>query len=180
MLLAAMLAMVMVAAAPALAQATAVQYDDSEETNINTLCNQVFFIAAQQVQYGDANAAAVDQSEAAAAAANELGISINAALACFESAAAAGDVVITEEGLVVVEDKVYEEIVVDEKVYEEIVAEKGYEDVVVHEDVVVYEDEAADDDEMAVLPDTGGASLLALGAGALLVGGGLLARRIFR
>jgi LPXTG-motif cell wall-anchored protein len=30
------------------------------------------------------------------------------------------------------------------------------------------------------LPDTGGASLLALGAGALLVAGGLLARRIVR
>ncbi|HEV2093854.1 MAG TPA: LPXTG cell wall anchor domain-containing protein [Rubrobacter sp.] len=30
------------------------------------------------------------------------------------------------------------------------------------------------------LPETGGASLLALGAGALLVGGGLLARRIVR
>ena len=32
----------------------------------------------------------------------------------------------------------------------------------------------------ATLPETGGASLLALGAGALLVGGGLLARRIAR
>ena len=31
-----------------------------------------------------------------------------------------------------------------------------------------------------VLPETGGASLFALGAGALLVGGGLLARRIVR
>jgi LPXTG-motif cell wall-anchored protein len=31
----------------------------------------------------------------------------------------------------------------------------------------------------SVLPDTGGASLFTLGAGALLVGGGLLARRIF-
>ena len=30
------------------------------------------------------------------------------------------------------------------------------------------------------LPETGGASLLALGAGALLVGGGLVARRIAR
>jgi hypothetical protein len=32
----------------------------------------------------------------------------------------------------------------------------------------------------APLPPTGGISLLALGAGALLVGGGLVARRIFR
>jgi len=34
--------------------------------------------------------------------------------------------------------------------------------------------------EEEVLPETGGASLLALGAGALLVAGGLLARRIVR
>jgi LPXTG-motif cell wall-anchored protein len=31
-----------------------------------------------------------------------------------------------------------------------------------------------------VLPETGGASLLALGAGVLLVAGGLVARRILR
>lgn len=36
------------------------------------------------------------------------------------------------------------------------------------------------DDEIPILPDTGGASLFALGAGALLVVGGLLARRILR
>ncbi|WP_162924715.1 hypothetical protein [Rubrobacter indicoceani] len=43
--------------------------------------------------------------------------------------------------------------------------------------------EAGDDTASAtysVLPDTGGASLIALGAGALLVGGGLVARRIVR
>ena len=34
--------------------------------------------------------------------------------------------------------------------------------------------------KIAVLPDTGGASLITLGAGALLVAGGLLARRIVR
>ncbi len=43
----------------------------------------------------------------------------------------------------------------------------------------VVESEAAEDADVTVLPDTGGASLFTLGAGALLVGGGLLARRIF-
>ena len=37
-----------------------------------------------------------------------------------------------------------------------------------------------DSDSLSVLPDTGGISLLTLGAGALLVAGGLLARRIVR
>lgn len=39
---------------------------------------------------------------------------------------------------------------------------------------------AGEDEAVAVLPDTGGASLFTLGAGALLVAGGLLARRIVR
>ncbi len=38
----------------------------------------------------------------------------------------------------------------------------------------------AESDAITVLPDTGGASVFALGAGALLVAGGLLARRIVR
>jgi LPXTG-motif cell wall-anchored protein len=33
---------------------------------------------------------------------------------------------------------------------------------------------------MSVLPDTGGYSLIALGAGALLVAGGLVARKMIR
>ena len=39
---------------------------------------------------------------------------------------------------------------------------------------------ADDSDSLSVLPDTGGISFLTLGAGALLVAGGLLARRIVR
>ena len=42
------------------------------------------------------------------------------------------------------------------------------------------EDVTPEDGVTKVLPDTGGASLLALGVGALLVAGGLLARRIVR
>ena len=47
------------------------------------------------------------------------------------------------------------------------------------EEVAVAESSDDSSDDAAVLPDTGGASLFTLGAGALLVGGGLLARRIF-
>ncbi|TCJ15308.1 LPXTG cell wall anchor domain-containing protein [Rubrobacter taiwanensis] len=51
-------------------------------------------------------------------------------------------------------------------------------------EIVVVFDEAAGAfvpaEETLVLPDTGGISLLALGAGALLIAGGLLARRISR
>lgn len=41
-------------------------------------------------------------------------------------------------------------------------------------------DDGGDEESAEELPDTGGASLIALGAGALLVAGGLLARRIVR
>jgi hypothetical protein len=175
MLLAAMVAMVMVAAAPAFAQIGDIQqYSDDDTTTINTICNQVLGIAAEQTQYGDANAAAVDESEAAAAAANELDISVDQALACFDSNAAAGDDNVVGD---VEDDVVGEEVVgvvgVDDDADGAVDEADGSEAVVVAE-------EADDAEGVAVLPDTGGASLLTLGAGALLVGGGLLARRIFR
>jgi LPXTG-motif cell wall-anchored protein len=82
------------------------------------------------------------------------------------------DVVVEKQ--VVVEDEavVEKQVVVEDEV---VVTDTN----VVTEEVVVTEDVAA----AAVLPETGGTggtSLLALGAGALLVAGGLLARRILR
>jgi hypothetical protein len=55
-------------------------------------------------------------------------------------------------------------------------------EAVAAEAVVVAEAEApeAEEEAVTVLPDTGGASLFTLAAGALLVAGGLLARRIVR
>lgn len=44
-------------------------------------------------------------------------------------------------------------------------------------EAVVEDDEADASATMTALPDTGGASLMALGAGALLLGGGLVVRR---
>ena len=157
MLLAAMLAMVLAAAAPALAQVTVAGDDNNAAQYVD--CSQVN--AALGAQYGDQNAAASDESVASAA--NELGITQNQVNACL------GEVSDVNQG----EDNVG--------------------------DVVVGSVAAGDDGSASAaagsasasaagsasaatetLPETGGASLLALGAGALLVAGGLLARRIVR
>lgn len=120
MLLAAMLAMVLVAAAPAVAQD--VQYDN--DTQI-VECTLLFG------QYTDIDQlAAGDESEIA----QEAGVSIEVVQNCI----AAGEGALVDLGT---------------------------------GEIVEGEEET--------LPDTGGASLFTLGAGALLVGGGLLARRIF-
>ncbi len=80
MLLAAMLAMMLVAAAPAFAQSTAVQFDSSEELTVNTIGNQFTFVGVSQVQSGDANASAVDGSMAEASATNTADIWISQSL----------------------------------------------------------------------------------------------------
>jgi len=66
MVLAAMLAMMLVAASPAFAQATAIDdsSDVSFEDSFNTFAPQVAFVAGFQSNSGDANAAAVDESTA--------------------------------------------------------------------------------------------------------------------
>ena len=146
MLLAAVMAMVLAAAAPAFAQATAVggsvQYVD---------CDQIQ--AAATGQYNVAN----DQDLAGIA--QELGVSQNQVLACLDSIAAGEDVNIGGGGAT----------------------------VTVHADTASATASAsaggggsASAAAGGELPDTGGASLFALGAGALLVAGGLLARRIVR
>ncbi len=153
MLLAAMLAMVLVAAAPAFGQATAVDdtsdvtYDDS----FNQICPQVVAVFGAQTNYGDANAAAVDESEAAAEVAQEFGLEVNQVNACLGGISADGD-------------------------------DDGNDAVVVQYDSASASASASASTTTttAVLPETGGSSLLALGAGALLVAGGLLARRIVR
>jgi hypothetical protein len=153
MLLAAIMAMVLAAAAPAFAQATAtggnVEYAD---------CDQVQ--AAANTQYAN------DTGNLAAIAADQ-GITQEQVLACLDSAAA-GDITTNVN-----------------------VASAGG-SAGVH--TVVASGSAggggggggtaaagsASAAAGGALPDTGGASLFALGAGALLVAGGLLARRIVR
>ena len=143
MLLAAVMAMIMAAAAPAFAQATAVggsvQYVD---------CDQIQ--AAATGQYNVAN----DQDLAGIA--QELGVSQNQVLACLDSIAAGEDVNINTAA--------------------------GTASASATASATATASAAASASAAAggTLPSTGGASLLALGAGALLVAGGLLARRIVR
>ena len=142
MLLAAIMAMVLAAAAPAFAQATAtggsVQYAD---------CDQINQVAA--VQYG------VQDDSDAAAIAQELGVSTEQVLACLGSQAA-GDVTINVDGTASASGS----------------ASAG--------GGGGGGGGSASAAAGGSLPDTGGASLFALGAGALLVAGGLLARKIVR
>jgi hypothetical protein len=142
MLLAAVMAMVLAAAAPAFAQATAVggsvQYVD---------CDQIQ--AAATGQYNVAN------EQDLAAVAQELGVDQNQVLACFRSIAAGRDVNINT-------------------------ASASAAATATAAVSAQYDDGSASAAAGGALPDTGGASLLALGAGVLLVAGGLLARRIFR
>src|SRR5918997_3272240 len=144
MLLAAVVAMVLAAAAPAFAQASAVggsvQYVD---------CDQIQ--AAATGQYNIAN----DQDLAGIA--QELGVSQNQVSACLDSIAAGDDVNIGTAGATVVAKTVTATASAGGGGGGSASAAAGGE-----------------------LPDTGGASLFALGAGALLVAGGLLARRFVR
>ena len=160
MLLTAMLAMVLAAAAPALAQAVAgdvnVQYVD---------CSQVQAAAAAQGQYGDANAdadasagdfASAANAEAVASIAQELGITqaqVNACLGGIDNDVNAGGGGTTT-----------------------VIADVAS----ISPSATPSATSSASASAAAELPSTGGASLFALGAGALLVAGGLLARRIVR
>jgi predicted DsbA family dithiol-disulfide isomerase len=139
MLLAAVMAMILAAAAPAFAQASAVggsvQYVD---------CDQIQ--AAATGQYNVAN------EQDLAAVAQELGVDQNQVLACFRSIAAGRDVNINTASA----------------------------SAVTVTATATASSSSASAASGGALPSTGGASLLALGAGALLVAGGLLARRIVR
>ena len=161
MLLAAMLAMVLAAAAPVFAQVESdVGVDgDDNTTNTNSAqyvdCSQVQ--VALQGQYGDANA---EGDEAIAEVASEQGITQQQVNACLgeindlnQGGEVAGDVVVGS-----------------------VAAEGSASAAAGSASAAAGSASAATE----TLPETGGASLLALGAGALLVAGGLLARRIVR
>jgi hypothetical protein len=192
MLLAAMLAMALIAASPAFAQATggdvSVQYVD---------CSQVAAVAAAQGQYGDATATSGDIGSAAAAEiSNQLGISIEQVNACLGGVAAGGDIVVEDDAVEkdvvekdVVEDEVVKEDVAEEKVVEEEAAAPAAAPAAEAEAPAVVASAgaapaaaptAAPAAPTQTLPDTGGVSVVSLVAGVVLVAGGLLARRIVR
>src|SRR5215218_4827089 len=142
MLLAAMLAMVLAAAAPAFAQtavAGSVQYVD---------CDQ---IQAAIGQYQNADA------DDFSAVAQELGVSQNQVLACFQSVAAGRDI--------------------------NVGASAQYAATSTSTSTSTSTASGGGGGSASALPSTGGVSVpsaIALGAGVLLVAGGLLARRIVR
>ena len=150
MLLAAMLALVLAAAAPAVSQ-TAVGGDAAV---LQYSCNQIQ--AALDVQYQQG-----EGTGAVAGAAQALGVDQNAVLACFGTAAAA------------------QQSTINVNTAEADGGKKGH-TVTATAGGGGGGGGSASAAAGGSLPETGGASLIALGAGALLVAGGLLARRIVR
>ena len=156
MLLAAVMAMVLAAAAPAFAQASAVggsvQYVD---------CDQIQ--AAVTGQYN------TDNQQDLAGVAQELGVSQNQVLACVGSIAAGEDVNInTAAGTAAAKGTAHAKGTAGATATAGGGGGGGG------------GGGSASAAAGGALPSTGGASLIALGAGALLVAGGLLARRIIR
>src|SRR5215211_5370032 len=183
MLLAAMLAMVLAAAAPALAQAVAI--DEGDDVEYNAVCQNIIggFGDITQAQYGTADAIAVDDSAAAAEVAQEQGVSISQVNECLNNFDVNGDGKVT-----VVEIKkagVVAKKVVTATATASVAAKAQY---VVKKTATATTTATASATSSAkstttTLPATGGPAVsgaMALGAGVLLVGGGLLARRIVR
>src|SRR5215204_3050078 len=184
MLLAAMLALVLAAAAPALAQAVAI--DEGDDVEYNAVCQNIIgsFGEITQAQYGTADAIAVDDSAAAAEVAQEQGVSISQVNECLNNFDVNGDGKVT-----VVEIKkagVVAKKVVTATATASVAAKVQYH--VVKKTATATTTATASATSSAkstttTLPATGGPAVsgaMALGAGVLLVGGGLLARRIVR
>ena len=159
MLLAAVMAMVLAAAAPAFAQANAVggsvQYVD---------CDQIQ--AAATGQYN------TDNEQDLAGVAQDLGVSQNQVLACLDSIAAGRDVNINTASA--------SAATATAKATSTAKGGGGGGGSASAGGGGGGGGGSASAAAGGALPSTGGASLLALGAGALLVAGGLLARRIVR
>jgi hypothetical protein len=161
MLLAAVMAMVLAAAAPAFAQANAVggtiQYAD---------CDQIQAAATSQSN--------TDNQQNAAGVAQELGVSQNQVLACLGSIAAGRDVNINASASSSATSTATAKMKAAKATSTATAGGGG------GGGGGGGSAAAASAAAGGALPSTGGASLLALGAGALLVAGGLLARRIVR
>ena len=188
MLLAAMLAMVLLAAAPVFGQGIVNQQSDQFGVVDDSVCSQVYNIAVQQYNAGDQTAVA-DADAFADASAGPFGTAVAAAVADANAANIANvagiDVntvnVCLNNFTTVAADMQYKKTVTPKATVhakKKVVWIKGKKHWVVHGKTVTATATATATTK--TLPATGGASLLALGAGALLVGGGLVARRIAR
>ena len=177
MLLAAMLAMVLAAAAPALGQAIAI--DEGDDVEYNAVCQNIIggFGDITQAQYGTAEAIAVDDSAAAAEVAQSQDVSISQVNECLNEIDLNGDGKIT-----VVEVKKVG--VVAKKVVTATATPTATVTAVAKKTVTATPTATPTATATATaLPPTGGLAApgaVALGAGALLVAGGLVARRIAR
>jgi hypothetical protein len=196
MLLAAMLAMALAAAAPAFGQGFVNQEANQSGEVDDSVCSQVYNIAVQQYNAGD-QAAVADADAFADASAGPFGTAVAAAVADANAAnianAAGIDVntvnVCLNNFTTVAADMQYKKTVTPTAkktvtpkatvhAKKKVVWIKGKKHWVVHGKTVTATATATATTK--TLPATGGASLLALGAGALLVGGGLVARRLAR
>jgi hypothetical protein len=179
MLLAAMLAMVLAAAAPVLAQDVNVETGD--DVQYNAVCQNIIgaFGDITGVQAASADATAVDDSEAVAEVAQEQNVSVaqvNECLNNFATVTATSTATTTATPTATVAAKVQygkKAVVVKGKTVTATASATS-------SATVSATSSASASAKSATLPETGGASLLAVGAGVLLVGGGLLARRIAR
>ncbi len=195
MLLAAMLAMALAAVAPAFAQDSIVnQQVDQFGVVDDSVCSQVYNIAVQQYNAGD-QTAAVGSLATAGASAGAFGTAAAAAIAeanAVNIANAVGidvntvNVCLNDFTTIAAEDQYKKTAtpkatVYPKKYYYHKDGKKYYVTATASATATSYSKATAYSDGGGyTLPETGGASLLALGAGALLVGGGLLARRIAR
>jgi hypothetical protein len=160
MLLAAMLAMVLAAAAPALSQVAV----GGDTTVLPYSCDEIQAALDLQYQRGEG-------IDAVAGAAQALDISQNQVLACFGTAVAAQQSTINVNTATADGGK---------KVHTVTAAVKAQYAGKAQYQAATGGGGSASAAAGGTLPETGGASLIALGAGALLVAGGLLARRIVR
>ncbi len=195
MLLAAMVAMALAAAAPAFGQGFVNQEADQFGVVDDSVCSQVYNIAVQQYNAGDqtavadadafadasagpfgtAAAAAIADAEAANIA-NAVGIDVDTVNVCLNNFTTAAADVQYKKTVTPTAKTIHAKKTVTPKATahakKKVVWIKGKKHFVVHGKTVTA--------TAKTLPETGGASLLALGAGALLVGGGLVARRLAR
>ena len=162
MLLAAMLAMVLAAAAPALSQAAV----GGDTTVLPYSCNEIQAALDLQYQRGEG-------TDAVAGAAQALDISQNQVLACFGTAVAAQQSTININTATADGGKKVHTVTATAAVNAQYAVKAQYQ-------AATGGGGSASAAAGGALPETGGASLIALGAGALLVAGGLLARRIVR
>ena len=142
-----------------------------DDVEYNAVCQNIIGSIGDinQGQDGNASAVATDDSEAAATVAQEQNVTIEQVNNCLN------EVDLDDDGFVTA---------VELKKWEKVVVDHGKKVVVVSASSSSSASTAAEAQYSTpaakILPETGGASLLAIGAGALLVAGGLLARRIVR